>query len=64
MVLPERIQYDSENYSYRAKQANPSIAKIYSQAHVSAEIKKRNSASVLQNSARVAATGIEPVFRV
>lgn len=64
MVFPEGIEYDLENRCYRTKRVNAVILQIAHLARVSGENKKRNSASALQNSAQVAATGIEPVFRV
>lgn len=64
VIFPDGLAYDHPNHSYRTPRVNTVILCIAQLAQVSAENKKRNLHKIEKNSARVAATGIEPVFRV
>jgi hypothetical protein len=63
MLFPGCIESDRQNITHRTQRVNTPILCIAQLAIVSDKKKTRNSVNVEQNSARVAALGIEPKSR-
>ena len=64
MVFPDGIAYDLKKQAYRTPRINTIILQIAHLARVSEKNGNQISSIGKGNSAQVAATGIEPVFRV